>query len=92
MKRGHFWTKRPNLGIIQRKSNEIEEIPQFYRGKAIFDDRQTDGEISALRAGVPQISVHQNFANKRPSTNAFAHSRLSSGQVLIACVRSYVLL
>ena len=63
IKRGHFWTKWPNLGEIRRKSKEIEEIPQFYHGKGNFlrTDGRTDGNISALRAGVPQISVHQNF-------------------------------
>ena len=51
------------IGQIWTKSKEIEEIPQFYHGKGNFlrTERQTDGDISALRAGVPQISVHQNM-------------------------------
>jgi hypothetical protein len=33
IKRGHFWTKWPNLGEIRRTSKEIEDIPQFYHEK-----------------------------------------------------------
>ena len=44
IKRGHFWTKWPNVGAIRRKSYQIEEIPQFYHGKGNFwgTDRQTE--------------------------------------------------
>ena len=48
------------MGQIWTKSKEIKEIfRSFIMAKAIFADTQTDGDISALRAGVPRSSAHQ---------------------------------
>ena len=63
--------KSAKFGRNRRKSKKFRS---FITEKAIFC-RQTDRDISALRAGVPQISVHQNTRKTlyRPSRGSLTH-------------------
>ena len=63
-KGGNEHQKGPFLYEIGQIGTKSKKFRSFITEKAIFGgqtDRRTDGNISALRAGVPQISVHQNL-------------------------------
>ena len=90
-KGGNEHQKGPFLDEIGQIWTKSKKFRSFITEKAIFcgrTDGQTDGDISALRAGVPRSSAHQNSISgtvsaHRGDRTPYRHPAPRSGPALL---------